>query len=220
MIKLMEPADLIEQIDTLIREYGNLRSQARHEDLSDLKLESRTLVVRLQAGVDRLAQPSSAYAREAAAAMRAPPHVRIPILVGVLQSLRSDVEHGWYTTVTELLHADTFSDFLDMSSELLDKGYKDAAAVISGAVLEQHLRLLCAKHGLPGVGKSGQPEKADATNTRLRDAGVYPLNKQKQVTAWLGIRNSSAHGAYGDYAPEDVRLMVAGIRQFISDLPA
>jgi hypothetical protein len=40
------------------------------------------------------------------------------------------------------------------------------------------------------------------------------------VTAWAGIRNDAAHADYGKYTAERVRLMIQGIRHFMSSYPA
>jgi hypothetical protein len=36
------------------------------------------------------------------------------------------------------------------------------------------------------------------------------------VTAWAGLRNDAAHGNYSNYGDSEIKLMVAGIRDFIS----
>ena len=95
-----------------------------------------------------------------------------------------------------------------MSTELLQKGFKDAAAVLCGSVLESHLRLLCSKHGVPTATASGAPKKADVMNADLVKAAVYNKLQQKQVTADLGIRNSAAHGKYDEHASGDVTGML------------
>jgi hypothetical protein len=81
-------------------------------------------------------------------------------LVAILRALREDYAHGYVRTVQELVHADVFADFLDMASELLTKGYKDAAAVIVGSVLEEHLRQLATLNSMSIVAGSS-PKKAD-----------------------------------------------------------
>jgi hypothetical protein len=57
-------------------------------------------------------------------------------------------------------------------------------------------------------------------NTELAKAQAYSKNDQKQVTAWAGIRNEAAHGNYSNYTDGEVKLMLAGIRDFISRNPA
>lgn len=46
------------------------------------------------------------------------------------------------------------------------------------------------------------------------------LLAQHQVTAWLGLRNNAVHGHYSAYAEQQVELMLQGVRNFISRLPA
>jgi uncharacterized protein YodC (DUF2158 family) len=56
---------------------------------------------------------------------------------------------------------------------------------------------------------------------RLKSGGGPNMTvEQKQVTAWAGIRNDAAHGNYKGYTDEQVKLMIAGIREFISRFPA
>lgn len=52
-------------------------------------------------------------------------------------------------------------------------------------------------------------------NSELAKASIYSAAYQKQVTAWLAIRNYAAHGHYSKYSIEEVKLMLQGINQFI-----
>jgi hypothetical protein len=73
---------------------------------------------------------------------------------------------------------------------------------------------------LPYQGSNGTPKKADTLNADLKKAGIYNALEQKQVTAWLGIRNSAAHGHYSDYNGADVKSFIDGIRNFAAKYPA
>ena len=137
-------------------------------------------------------------------------------LQGIVQSLRDDFVAGRMQNFRELVHADLFSDFLDMAEYFLEEGYKDSAAVMAGGVLEEHLRKLATKQGIVLPPKP----KLDVMNTDLKKAGAYGKNEQKQVTAWAGIRNDAAHGNYANYTVEEIRVMVMGIRGFITRNPA
>jgi hypothetical protein len=104
-----------------------------------------------------------------------------------------------------------------MAAHLLDEHYKDAAAVIAGSTLEEHLRQLSIVRGLSvEMTNAGRlvPLKADSLNSALVAAKAYEKLDQKSVTAWLDLRNKAAHGQYGDYTIDQVRLMVDGIRDF------
>jgi hypothetical protein len=39
---------------------------------------------------------------------------------------------------------------------------------------------------------------------------------QKNVTAWLDLRNKAAHGKYAEYQGEQVSLLLAAVRDFIT----
>jgi hypothetical protein len=106
-----------------------------------------------------------------------------------------------------------------MAEHLTDNGYKDAAAVIAGSTLESHIRQLCTKFSLP-IATVGKPIKADTLNADLVKASAYTKLDQKNVTAWLDLRNNAAHGHYASYDAKQVSLMIAGIRDFITRHPA
>ncbi len=139
--------------------------------------------------------------------------------IEILRALRFEVSKGWLYTVRELITAEVFGDFLEMSKYLLDEGYKDASAVMIGSVLEEHLRQLCNKNSIEiSFEKLGKIvfKKAEVLNADLVKANVYKLGDQKSVTAWLDIRNNAAHGKYTEYTQDRVELMYEGVNNFIT----
>ena len=137
---------------------------------------------------------------------------------GILSAAREELEGGWLSTKKRLISAEIFSDFLEMAQHLLDEEYKDPAAVMAGSVLEEHLRQLCQKHGISTkTTKQGRPhpKKADALNADLAKKEVYNKLDQKQVTAWLDLRNKAAHGKYQEYTKEQVSLMLQSLSDFM-----
>jgi hypothetical protein len=141
-------------------------------------------------------------------------------LMGVLAALRADYAAGYLQSITELIHADIFADFIEMADYLLQQGFKDAAGVVVGSVLEEHLRKLCQKNGIAVTLSGGAPKKADLLNSELAGASVYTKLDQKSVTAWLDLRNKAAHGNYAEYTKDQVTLTLQGIQNFISRHPA
>ena len=138
--------------------------------------------------------------------------------ISILKAAKEEISGGWLFTTKGLASADIFSDFLEMASYLLSEQYKDAAAVIIGSTLESHLRQLCQKYTIPiqkdRRGKAS-PVKTDSLNIDLRKTGVYDLADQKQVTAWLDLRNSAAHGNYLSYSQSQIEIMLQGVQDFI-----
>jgi hypothetical protein len=121
-----------------------------------------------------------------------------------------------------LARGEVFDDFLDMARHLLDEGYKDAAAVITGSTLEGHLHQLCIKNGISteqDSPKGPRPKTASKLNEEL-GKDCYSKFDQKSVTAWLDLRNNAAHGNYDEYSENQVDLLIEGVRDFIARNPA
>jgi len=145
------------------------------------------------------------------------------MLIGVLTALKGDLLDGSLSSITQLINGTLFNDFLDMARHLLGEGYKDAAAVIAGGVLEAHLRQLCLKNGIPieqvTPNKAPRPKNASKMNQEL-GKDIYSLFDQKHVTAWLDLRNNAAHGKYSEYTENQVDFFIEGLQDFISRNPA
>jgi hypothetical protein len=132
-------------------------------------------------------------------------------VAAIAAALRDDIVAGWLSSVIELAHADTYADYLAMADGLAVQHYKDAAAVIAGTSLEVHLKALATKEGVDPKAPSGAPKKASVLNDELKREGVYSAPEHKQVIAWLAIRNSAAHGTYGDYDGAAVKTLIEGV---------
>jgi hypothetical protein len=185
--------------------------------------EAPTLLARAEATIERLAPVGSSYRKSMERSISQWGGARHEILkdaVGVLEALHSDFVDGYLVTLPALIHGQVFSDFLEMASHLLESHYKDAAAVIAGSTLESHLRELAKQAGVKTEDENGRLVKADGLNGSLTKEGAYDKTEQKQVTAWLGIRNDAAHGNYAAYDQPRVALMIDGIREFMRRNPA
>lgn len=139
--------------------------------------------------------------------------------LAILQAVRDEIAGGWLFTVKSLVAAELFADFITMAEHLNETGYKDPAAVMAGSVLEEHLRQLSLKNSLPVEDdRDGDlvPRKADRLNAELAKANVYSKLDQKLVTAWLDLRNNSAHGKYDTYTSEQVHQMIQGVIEFMA----
>lgn len=142
--------------------------------------------------------------------------------LAIVRIIRDEIAGGWLFTVRGLVAAEVFADFLEMAEHLLESGYKDPAAVMGGSVLEEHIRQLCNKHAIAiDEEKNGKqiPKKADRLNAELASATAYSKLDQKQITAWLDLRNNAAHGNYNAYTNEQVSQLLAGITNFMVRVP-
>jgi hypothetical protein len=176
--------------------------------------------------VHRIAGTGSTYAKEIDRLLVKLPHLHehTTSIAGVVGALLADLKGGYIQSLVEVVHGSIFGDFLEMAQHLQDSGYKDAAAVIAGSTLESHLRELCSKAGIPLENNKADgsitPKKADLLNSELAAGGIYSKLDQKNVTAWLDLRNKAAHGKYAEYSAEQAGLLIAGIRDFLTRYPA
>lgn len=218
----MNTQQFVQQLDNLINTYNGLRQSSQYNDLSDKPLPDRqSLITRTIAAVNRISGPDSIYSKEVARTLDKDPelHIHTTAIIGIAKALREDINAGYITTLIELTHADIFSDFLEMATHLNESNYKDPAAVIAGSTLESHLKKLANKNTIP-VEVNGKPVKADKLNADLAKATAYSSIDQKNVTAWLGLRNDAAHGNYNAYTKDQVKLLISSIQDFITRNPA
>jgi len=132
--------------------------------------------------------------------------------VGILQRVRDDYAKGHLRDVRELAAAEVFTDFLEMAGHLHSEGYKDAAASIAGAVLEDSLRRLHLKH----IGQVQGMSSISKLNDALRKATVYGQAVWRQIQVWGDIRNDADHGHFGKVDAAAVKQMILGIGDFLA----
>lgn len=217
--------EVLGQIDHALKEWKALRAKSQYDDCSDVS-ETEVVAVSTILGdtISRFSPVGSHFRAMFDSAMADAglnPHRSVIVYPGILIALRKAYENSFLNDVGQLIRGNMFTDFLEMAEHLLEETYKDAAAVIAGGTLEQHLRQLSTKSGLPiPDSKNNKPLKADFLNNELARTGVYQKGEQKSVTAWLDLRNDAAHGNYQAYTDQQVNLMIQGVRDFITRRPA
>ena len=229
-------SQIVEQIDAIIKEYDSVLSENKEKIGLDISAYYY-FVSRFESTIGFLPKNNNSYqvnldhAKNLANsygprgnAERVHNRHRLDAISSILKALEEDILNGYLKSISEIIHADMFADFTEMAEHLLEEGYKDPAAVIAGSVLEEHIRKLCIKNSLPidGIDPKGKtkPKKADSLNSDLATASIYGKLDQKNVTAWLDLRNKAAHGHYADYTKAQVELLLQSVRDFITRHPA
>jgi len=219
----MNSTRYIEQLDGVIFAFLQIKNKSKYDDLSDLgMIDISPVLSKAKAAVARIAGNSSEYYKDIEISLsRTNIHDgnKLNYIMGAVYALKSDLENDYLKTFQSLVQAEVFSNYLEMAEYLEKEGYKDPAAVIIGSTLEARLRELCKENGLPTEVLNNKnkltPKKADTMNAELAKNQVYQSAYQKQITAWLDIRNSAAHGKYNEYTKEEVKLMLQGVMQFL-----
>jgi|ERR1043165_196971 hypothetical protein len=218
---LKEVDDLVVTGERIVRGVSVAESELSGSELAPLM----AWVSRVGQIIRKLAGPSSAYETIYQTALKEESFTfihanhcgHISQIYGAVRGLQEDLKAGLLADLRLLLQADIFADFLEMADHLLKEGYKDAAAVLIGGVLEDALRKLAQKAGLSLTGSSGRPLTIDLLNVALAKAAVYQPLTQKQITSWADVRNSAAHGHYTNYSADDVKQMLYFVQKFCAD---
>jgi hypothetical protein len=131
--------------------------------------------------------------------------------IGILNAIHDDAEKGRLLSLQQIVVAEVFSDFLDMAKHLLDHGYKDAAALITGAVLEDGMRRIVRQAGL----RVSPKDDLSALNSKCSQGQIYNNLIRKKIAVWTDIRNNAAHGKWDGYTAEDVVKMHEEVSEFL-----
>ena len=144
-------------------------------------------------------------------------YTHVSKLAGVMSSVLHDLKAGMLDDFQSLIRAEVFGDFLEMAEHLLIEGYKDASAVLLGAVLEDALRKIASKYEVETHRSNGRPLTIDPLNNSLCQQGTYNALVKKQITSWANLRNDAAHGRFAEYDSAQVKQMLLFVQKFCAD---
>jgi hypothetical protein len=219
----------IDQLQKILDEYLKLTQRPNQSyDLSNnSSLDELTeLVSKSKSAIARIVGVNSEYYKDVldSVSKNTDTGYKLMKVIGIVKALKSDLVNDYLKSYSEIIHSEIFSDYLEMAYHLAEEGYKDPAAVLAGSTPESHLKELCKSQNIEIETKNSNGKlivkKADLLNSDLAKTKCYTLTYQKQITAWLDLRNNAAHGNYIKYTTEEVNLMIAGIRNFLLSHPA
>ena len=126
--------------------------------------------------------------------------------IGILTAAKEDYQGGFLTSIRKLVGAEIVGSLLDQAQELLEAGYIGPAAVLTGCILEDHIKNICHEKQIELPDKP----KLEYMNAQLAKIEYYNKLTQKQITSWADIRNSAAHGNWDQFKENDVSNMING----------
>lgn len=123
-----------------------------------------------------------------------------------------DLSAGYLTSVSRLIRAEVFTDFLEMAEHLHENGYHHAAVSLSGAVLEDGLREIASAAGV----KVNRRDDLASLSSKLLQAGTVDPLRRKELGVWTDLRNAADHGDWDQVTADRTGEMIRGVISFLS----
>jgi hypothetical protein len=219
---ITEVDSLVEVAERLSREGAMARSGLgpdRIQELSSIAVRGGQLILKLYGEDSQYARSwKKVLATNGFSNVHSNHYDHVSELCGILKGAQHDLRSGLLDDMKLLLQGEVFADFLEMAEHLLDTGYKDAAAVLLGGVLEDSLRKIATRAGVGITAANGRTLTIDPLNVALAKAGSYGPLVQRQITTWANLRNDAAHGNYSKYDAEQTRQMLLFVQKFCGDI--
>ena len=108
------------------------------------------------------------------------------------------------------ISGEIFGDFIILAKQSLAEGYKDVAAVLASAALEDSLKRYAQVNGL-NVEKKQMTEVINA----LKSNGLVSGAQKSLLEAMPKIRNYAMHGDWEKISEPDVSSIIGFVEQFL-----
>jgi len=131
-------------------------------------------------------------------------------LLGLLQSIKIEIERDLLKKAEYIFIATTFDDFLDHALTYHKGGKKIESAVLASAVFEDTIRKISQKNELSEKGKS-----LETIIDELTKMNIFTPVKAKRIKGYSAIRNKALHAQWDDFDIRDVGELIKGIRELI-----
>lgn len=128
---------------------------------------------------------------------------KMAVLRGILMSALNEVKSGFLYEIIHILSAEFFDNILDQSKELLNKGYKDPAAILGRVIIENTLKDLCKRNNI----QLNEGEMASSLKEKLKNNNAFTLPQFKVCRTYIEIGNDAAHGNFDKYSQDDIKKM-------------
>jgi hypothetical protein len=202
--------------EEIVQKFAALRKKAeelsriadRRERVPVEYYEVRTSALNLLA---RTAGESSIYYQELLANVEI---ADFHCMTGVITAAMIDFREGFMADTKLLVSAEVFADFLVQAEVLLENDYKDAAAVIIRAVLEDGLRRVCLSKGLEPKPRWGVDDLA----SQLTKRNVLTAVQKGEIDGKRELGNSAAHGRFHEYTKADVMAFHEFVQRLLATL--
>jgi len=130
--------------------------------------------------------------------------------LGVFRAAKEDYLGGYLFRLSASISGEVYGDFVVLAKNALDEGYKDVAAVLACAALEDALKRYAQSNGLDITDKS----MSDVVNT-LKSKGMVQGAQKTLLDTMPRLRNYAMHANWEKISPEDSAGILGFVEKFI-----
>jgi ribosomal protein L20A (L18A) len=109
-----------------------------------------------------------------------------------------------------IIFAELFGDFVNLAKESLREGYKDVAAVLACAALEDVLKQFAQKNGL-----SVEDKDISQVINSLKSESLVSGAQKSMLDVMPKIRNYAMHANWSKITDVDVSSVIGFVEQFL-----
>jgi hypothetical protein len=131
-------------------------------------------------------------------------------LSGVLLSIREEIQQGLISSVASEAAGEVIGDLLALAKSHLKDGYKDVAAVLAAAALEDALKRKAQELGIGVEGKS-----LDAVINSLKAKSFFKGAQAPIVSSYVKLRNAAMHADWNKISDSDVSSLLGFLEPFL-----
>jgi len=129
---------------------------------------------------------------------------------GIFDGAFREYETGFFTSLSAAISGELFGDFVKLAKRCLDEGFKDPAAVMASAALEDVLKRYATLQGLDVKDKSMQ----EVVNA-LKSKGLVGGAQKSLLDSMPKIRDYAMHAHWDKIQTEDINSMIGFVGQFL-----
>lgn len=129
---------------------------------------------------------------------------------GIFKAVKEDYEGGHIFNLEASLSGELFGDFVALAKHSLSEGYKEVAAVLASAALEDALKRYAALNGVD-VGDKTMQDVVSALRTR----GLVGGAQKTLLDSMPKLRDYAMHANWDKLTPESVGSIIGFVEQFL-----
>ncbi|MGD0887332.1 MAG: hypothetical protein ABSA46_21010 [Thermodesulfovibrionales bacterium] len=137
-------------------------------------------------------------------------YTKLYMAIGVLKSLKGEINRNLVPSLERRITGEFFGDFINMAKNAIENNYKDVAAVLASAAIEDALKKFGTINGLELENK----EMSEVINA-LKLKEVLKGPQAKISSSYITLRNKAFHAEWDKIDTLEVKSLIAFTEEFI-----